>query len=168
MQIPLIYLISLASTLGVLCVWKAFRLVDPPTRRLIFSFLRKKLLYPLVLQRQKATSNINVFAFLRIILVVAANITACTLKISDRTELAKRCGTLFMINVVPLYLGGRTSLLVDRVLRLPLSEYSLIHRWIGRICVVQGLVHGVINASLSSPSIIEALVSQWIPSDASN
>ncbi|KAF2194711.1 hypothetical protein K469DRAFT_706201 [Zopfia rhizophila CBS 207.26] len=158
MQVTSIFLISLGSAVGALVVWKLCQRVNAPTRRFLFSFLRKKLIYTLVIRRSKSTSDVNVIAFLSILLVIAANITACTLKLTDRIELARRCGTLFIINVVPLYLGGRTSLVADRILRIRLSDYSLMHRWMGRICVIQGLVHGIINASTSSPLVADNLL----------
>jgi hypothetical protein len=160
MQPVLVYLISFASAVGGLTLWKLYHLVDASTRRIIFSFLRKRFIYTLVLRRRRSTSDVNVLVVLNILLVVAANVTACTVRVGSSAQLAKRCGTLFMVNVLPLYLGGRTSFLADRILRLPLTEYHLFHRWIGRICVLQGLVHGIINASTSSSSsIADTLVS---------
>ena len=158
MQTTLIYLISFASAVAALLLWKLWRLLDAPSRRIIFSFLRKKILYTLVYQRRRGSGDINVASFINLILFITGNIVACTIRLSDRNELAKRCATLFMINAIPLYLGGRTSFLVDRILRLSLSEFHLFHRWVGRMCVIQGLVHGVINATASSSSVKETLV----------
>jgi len=146
-----------------LILWKILRLIDAPTRRSLLSLIRKNLLHTLVLQRRNSSTEINVFAFLAILFVVAANITACTIKITNRSELARRCGTIFMINVVPLYLGGRTNLFADRILRVPLGHYSTAHRWMGRICIIQGLVHSIINASMIGFSPLDMAVSVLRP-----
>ncbi|KAF2680662.1 hypothetical protein K458DRAFT_445146 [Lentithecium fluviatile CBS 122367] len=153
-----IYLICLVSVLGAFILYSIWRLIDSTTRRFIFSFLRKNLLYTMVVRRRTGSSDMTVYGLLSIVLLIASNITACSLWIADRADLAKRCGTLFMINVVPLYLGGRTNFFVDRVLQLPLDQYSFLHRWMGRICVIQGLVHGIMNAATSSSSITENLL----------
>jgi hypothetical protein len=160
MQVVSIYLLSFVSAAAALALWKAVQLVNAPTRRIIIGFVRRKLFYTLVLRRRSSTSEISVFAFINISLLAAANIVACTLGLTNRAALAKRCGTLFLINAVPLFLGGRTSLLVDQIFRLPLSDYHLFHRWIGRICILEGLIHGVINATRLSASLsaIEILV----------
>ncbi|CZR64892.1 uncharacterized protein PAC_14792 [Phialocephala subalpina] len=44
------------------------------------------------------------------------------------------------INMVPLFLGGRTSFIADR-LGIPLHVYYLAHHWIGRMAVFEGILH---------------------------
>lgn len=158
MQLLAIYTISFVSAVVVLFVCNAWRLIDRPTRKAIVLFIRKRLLYALLVRRLRTSSDISLFAGLNLLLFGAANVTACTLWVQSRAEIAKRCGRLFIINVVPLYLGGRTSFVADRVFRLQLNEYFLLHRWMGRICVIQGLVHGVLNATTSPSSILETVV----------
>ena len=163
MQIITIFLISLGATFGAFTLWKLSQLIDAPTRKLIFSFLHKRLNYTLVVKRQKGSSDVSVLAAILIILYVTANIVVCTFRISGRAELAKRCGSLFVINMVPLYLGGRTSLIGDKVLHLNLSQYGLLHRWVGRVCVIQGLIHSFINFSVVPSSTWEILVRHSVP-----
>ncbi|KAF2028956.1 hypothetical protein EK21DRAFT_90173 [Setomelanomma holmii] len=55
--------------------------------------------------------------------------------------------------MIPLFFGGRRGLMNDRILRIQTSEQALVHRWMGRICVIQGIVHGIISISDHSPSI---------------
>jgi hypothetical protein len=159
MKITLIYLISLASAFAALLSWKIYRLVDIHTRRRIVLYARKKLLYTLVYRRTTSSDNVNVLSLCNICLLIAANITACALKINNRAELAKRCGNLFIVNMVPLFLGGQRSILTDKILRLQSSEQSLLHRWMGRVCVTQGLFHGILNAMSSSATTPQIIVS---------
>ncbi len=150
MQIILIYAVALGGVITLLLLWRVFLLAGDETRGAVFSFLRKKISYTLIYRRRASSDNISIPSLLNILLFLAANITVCTFKIHDRTELAQRCGALSLINIVPLFLGGQTSFLADLILRLPLGQRSVIHRWLGRICVLQGLVHGVLNATKRS------------------
>jgi hypothetical protein len=158
MHITLIYLISFASTVGVLLAWKVSHFIDTDTRRSLSTYFRRKVLYTLVYRRRGASDDVSVMSFLKISLFAVANVIACTFGLADRTELARRCGTLFLINVIPLFLGGRSSFFADQILRIHPSEQSLGHRWIGRICVAEGLIHGVVNATSISLTIVQILV----------
>ncbi|OCK97017.1 uncharacterized protein K441DRAFT_549252, partial [Cenococcum geophilum 1.58] len=72
--------------------------------------------------------NISVLAAILILLYVIANIVIYTLGILGRAKLAKRYGSLFVINIILLYLSSRTSLIGNKVLYLNLSQYSLLYR----------------------------------------
>jgi hypothetical protein len=160
MQINIIYTIALASSFGLLILWKLLSLVEISTRQLILSYLRKRFLYTLVYHRRAGTDDINVASTINIIVLIAANITACIYRLPDRAELAKRCGALFLLNATPLLLGGRMSLLIDKTMILKPNQQSLLHRWMGRVCVLQGLIHGGISAaSSSSTTLLQKAVS---------
>jgi hypothetical protein len=159
MIVSLIYLVSLASAAGALLLWRCYRLLNARTRTIILLFIRKQLLYRLIYRRRNSSDDVNVLSLFNICLLVAANITACALKIRDRGELARRCGRLFLVNMVPLFLGGRRSLLADQILRIHSSEQSLLHRWMGRVCVLQGLVHATISTLAASPTAPQITVS---------
>ncbi|KAI0191362.1 hypothetical protein F4808DRAFT_465410 [Astrocystis sublimbata] len=47
---------------------------------------------------------------------------------------------LAIINTTLLFLGGRTNPLAD-FLRVPLSTYYLSHHWVGRVAILEGLIH---------------------------
>ncbi|KAF2741743.1 hypothetical protein M011DRAFT_530343 [Sporormia fimetaria CBS 119925] len=146
MEVITVYILSLASAAGCIILWNLRKLVDQATIRLILSVFRKQFIYTLVSSRGKSTSNINILAAISVLIMAAANVVACVLGVSDWTTLARRCASLFVLNAIPLYAGGRTNLFVDKVLRLSINNYYLFHRWLGRICVLQGLVHGIVSA----------------------
>ncbi|KAF2752594.1 hypothetical protein EJ05DRAFT_295178 [Pseudovirgaria hyperparasitica] len=57
--------------------------------------------------------------------------------------------TYSLVNLIPLYLGGRTSFIVDRILKFDLGIYHLFHKWTGRGFVGLGFVHGIYQLSQS-------------------
>ncbi|KAI9774702.1 MAG: hypothetical protein M1839_001663 [Geoglossum umbratile] len=57
------------------------------------------------------------------------------------------------VNMMPLFLGGRTSSLVNSI-GIPLHTHYLVHHWIGRIAVMQGLLHASL-AILSSNIVVK-------------
>ena len=56
-------------------------------------------------------------------------------------ELRGRSGHLAMVNMLPLViLAGRNNPLIN-LLRVSFDTYNLFHRWLGRLVVIQALVH---------------------------
>lgn len=80
----------------------------------------------------------------------------------SREQLIKRLGKLCLINMTPLFLGGRTSYLVDKGLGVGLSNYYFMHRWVGRVCLIHGLSHRVLRAidNMSRVGGVEIAVSK--------
>jgi hypothetical protein len=159
MEITLIYIVSLASAACAVLFWGCYRRVDIRTRVRILLYIRKGLLYTLAYRRRLSSDDVTVFSLLKISSLVAANITACVLKLQDSNELGKRCGSLFLANMIPLFFGGRRGFMNDQILRTQTSEQALVHRWMGRICVTQGIIHGIISIGHHSPSIPHIIVS---------
>ncbi|OCK89679.1 uncharacterized protein K441DRAFT_582971, partial [Cenococcum geophilum 1.58] len=67
------------------------------------------------------SSDVSVLITILILFYIIANIIIYTLGILGRAKLAKRYSSLFVINIVPLYLSSRTSLISNKVLYLNLS-----------------------------------------------
>lgn len=162
MQVSLVYLIAFCAAVACALLFSLYQVLDPSTRRFVFAWLRKKIVYRLIYRRRKGTSSFTMLSVLGLSALVGVNVTACVLEVSDTHALAVRCAKLVLVNALPLFLGGRTSLFADRVLRLPLNHYQFLHRWVGRICVIQGVIHGLINVRLFYPriSVIEGVVSE--------
>ncbi|KAJ5515062.1 FAD-binding 8 [Penicillium fimorum] len=56
-------------------------------------------------------------------------------------ELRGRSGTLAVLNMIPLFLlAGRNNPLIP-LLRISFDTYNLLHRWLGRIVVLESVVH---------------------------
>lgn len=79
----------------------------------------------------------------------AINIATCLVNIHwdrDRTvwlnDLCNRTGTIATVNMIPLFLlAGRNNPLI-KLLDISFDNYNLIHRWVGRIVVVEAILHG--------------------------
>jgi hypothetical protein len=76
---------------------------------------------------------------------------AVNISIMASSDVMIRSGMLASVNLVLLFLGGRTSFLPE-FLGVPLDAYYLAHHWIGRTVVLQGLLH----AGLAVSSIKQA------------
>ncbi|XTI82920.1 hypothetical protein V2W45_1197390, partial [Cenococcum geophilum] len=71
--------------------------------------------------------NISLLAAFYIFLYAVANVIGSVLGLSIGIQFTQRLGYLFAINAVLLFLKGRTNLISDKVLRLPIYNYSLIY-----------------------------------------
>ncbi len=87
---------------------------------------------------------------LSILAYIGTNIALCFVNIDwsrDGTHVAavfrNRCGVVAVMNLLPLFLlAGRNNPLIS-LLGINFDCYILIHRWIGRIVVVEALAHGL-------------------------
>ncbi|KAI9853593.1 MAG: hypothetical protein M1824_001086 [Vezdaea acicularis] len=77
------------------------------------------------------------------ILYIIANIFCNTVGVKSSVQFGKRAGVLAVINMTPLLLGGRTNIFVYLV-GLRYTNFANIHRWVGRVSALQGVVHGII------------------------
>jgi NAD(P)H-flavin reductase len=83
-----------------------------------------------------------------VILYFASQVTYCVYldysvneKAALIAELRGRSGTLAVLNMVPLFLlAGRNNPLIP-ILRISFDTYNLLHRWLGRIVVLESIVH---------------------------
>lgn len=58
-------------------------------------------------------------------------------------EIRGRSGTLALVNMVPLIiLAGRNNPLIG-LLQISFDTYNLLHRWMGRLVVIETVIHGV-------------------------
>lgn len=58
-------------------------------------------------------------------------------------ELRGRSGNLALLNMIPLFiLAGRNNPLIP-LLRVSFDTYNLMHRWIGRIVIIESIVHTI-------------------------
>lgn len=79
----------------------------------------------------------------------ALNIATCLVMIHwdmDKTvwltDLCNRTGTISTLNLIPLILlAGRNNPLI-KMLGISFDQYNLIHRWIGRIVIIEAILHG--------------------------
>ena len=125
------------------------------------SFIKKHVMYsPLFRVRHnrefQLSTAVNVgtlptrFQTFFLIGYLTGNIVFCTFMIDyamDTTsmlgEVRNRTGVLSVVNMVPLFLlAGRNNPLIQ-LLGISFDTYNLIHRWLGRIVVLEAVTHMV-------------------------
>ena len=57
-----------------------------------------------------------------------------------------------IINLTPLLLRAQMNLITSRC-RIRLSAYARIHRWLGRVAIVKGLIYTAAAISLRKPNL---------------
>lgn len=137
-------------------------------RSSLYANIKKHFLYsPLGRKRHnreiQLSSAVNVgtipsrFQAILIALYVGSQIAYCTYldysvneKAALVAELRGRSGTLAVLNMVPLFvLAGRNNPLIP-LLHISFDTYNLLHRWLGRIVVLESITHTAawaVNAS---------------------
>lgn len=118
------------------------------------------MVFTVLFPRFNESSDITVLSASVIVVVSAGNVLASLITIHDREDFSSRLGRLSIINMMFLYLGGRTNIAADKLFRLSHTEYWLLHRWLGRIAAAEGMIHGAmqVSRSRSLPSVIQISV----------
>ncbi|KAM0303531.1 hypothetical protein HYE67_003604 [Fusarium culmorum] len=130
-----------------------------PSQR--FASLKRNLLYAPVFSKRhnreiQISKAINVgtlptrFQLLFLIAYFASNIVWCVIDIDYSADMSAACGVirnrtgvLSTVNMVPLFLlAGRNNPLIP-LLNISFDTYNLLHRWFGRIVVLEALAHTI-------------------------
>ncbi len=160
MDIAAAYSIALGALLTVFIGW---HLAAECTRwrQYLLTLLRKYISQKLIVKRQNGTSDVSIGIALSIVLFVAANAIGAALSVTTIAELSHRLSMLCTINLVPLFLGGRTSILASKLCGLSLPTYGLLHRWMGRVFLCEAILHGLLELALANwtISVLEIAVS---------
>ena len=153
MQVTIIYAIAYASTLGFLFLWRISHFLTAQARKHLFSTFSKWFLYTILLPRLRGSSDLTVFAS-----CITGPIYRCehhrlSGSVHSKAEFSLCLVKLTTTNLMCLYFGGRTNILLDRLFHLSHTDQINLHRWIGRIAVIEGLIHGTVGISeLQSPT----------------
>jgi hypothetical protein len=143
------------------------------TTRISIRFLRtyttyhflKHVFYPRVHKHLGGTTR---YYALLILTLLVGNVLCLT---SDRTKIVQRTGRLTIVNLVPLALGSHMNSIVS-CCGLGYESYNAIHRWLGRVAVIEGVIHMIIaiisqKPNLHSSTQVAALVVSICPAEAS-
>lgn len=144
-----IYGLVLASVFAVLIGWHLAAEISR-ARALLFGTtrLRKLVLQTLIFTRQPGAEDVSIGTAIAVLIWIGFNVAACALNIASKQQLASRLSAIAILNAVPLMTGGRSSLLASNVLGLSPPRQSAVHRWLGRICLVEAAAHACIRLSL--------------------
>ena len=144
MNTTTVYVILYSAVIAVFSIWRISKLISSQACEKLLSNIQKWTLYTLIVPRQRSTSNISLLIAFCIFLYAVANVVGFVLGLSTGIQFVQRLGYLFAINAIPLFLGRKTNLISNKVLHLLTCDYSLIHCWIGQVCVLKGVFHALL------------------------
>lgn len=156
-----LYAISIAGIFAVLLIRWASRFATPYVPY-VRSWTLSHIIYPLLIPRRKWMSITYIEAALLGAYVIA-NGVCMGVKVYGTSDLMLRSGMMASVNLIPLFLGGRTNLLANNF-GIPLHSYYLAHHWVGRMAIMQSLLHAGLaissqNWTFDGPTISRIVVS---------
>jgi len=123
-------------------MWSLIRVV----RTYATFYFLKYLFYPQIHRFFRGSSKTTCFDATLIVVFLASNVVCVVIGAGDATTLRKRMGQMSTINLIPLALGGHMNVIVDLCGVRP-ENYQRMHRWLGRVAIVEGLVHSIMAAT---------------------
>jgi hypothetical protein len=165
MRALIVYTIAYASALGVLLVWRLSQSLAGKVRERLVATFSKWVVYTVIFPRMNGSSDVTVVTAIVLTAFVIANVVGCILSVQTRMELSLRLAKLCVTNIVFLYMGGRSNIILDKVFRLSHQEHHLLHRWIGRVSVTEGVIHGTMDLLQSRSSFSPMNISVSLPNE---
>jgi hypothetical protein len=77
------------------------------------------------------------------LLVLALLVGNVICLMDGRTKMVQRTGLLSIVNLVPLALGSHMNSVVS-CCGLEYDAYNATHRWMGRVAVIEGVIHVIL------------------------
>jgi hypothetical protein len=105
----------------------------------------KHVFYPRV---HKYISGTTRYHALLVVVLLTGNVVCL---MDNRTKALQRTGLLSIVNLVPLALGGHMNSIVSSC-GLGYEAYNAIHRWIGRVAVIEGVIHVILAIVSQTPN----------------
>ncbi|GAB1319498.1 hypothetical protein MFIFM68171_09708 [Madurella fahalii] len=109
----------------------------------------KYLYYPQIPNSLRRSSKTSLFDLLVLLVFIAANVVALSIGVGGIASFVRRSGLISVVNLIPLFLGGYSD--ITSQCGIGLRAYARIHRWIGRVAIIEGLLHAI--ASVSSQGL---------------
>ncbi|KAI9772408.1 MAG: hypothetical protein M1840_000611 [Geoglossum simile] len=116
-----------------------------------FYFL-KHVFYPQVHKYLRGSGKTTRFDVILIIGFLMGNTLCVTIGVRNTSCLIKRTGLMSIINLMPLALGSHMNLVVNRCGLGP-ESYGRMHRWLGRVAIIEGFVHSTVAATSQKPDL---------------
>jgi hypothetical protein len=162
------YAASLAAIFTLLIIRRLGHLLSPCLP--LIRHRTRRATHPLFFVNGRNWANVTYIEAAVLLIYITANVVFVFADKSQASNLMLRSGLMSAVNMIPLFLGGRTSALADR-LGIPLHTYYVAHYWIGGMVIAQALLHAGLaffshKAALDSITISGALVGIFPPSAA--
>ena len=142
MNVPQVYAIAAGGVFVLLLIFKSGSAVQQGCHALAV-FVAKHLTYPFLIRRRRLLGPSSRADVLLQVVYLTINIFCLTFRVSSVKEAGARAGTLAMINMAPLFFGFHLSFLAD-ILGISLSNFRRIHRMMGWMSLLLGLVHALV------------------------
>jgi len=110
-----------------------------------FCFLKQKY-YPQVHRHVRGSGKLTRFDIVLLVLFVIRNIICLVFEVKDVAGFVERSGVICTINLVPLALGEHMNIVASWC-RLSLGTYTRMHKWLGIVAIVEGLLHMAVGAA---------------------
>jgi hypothetical protein len=146
------YAVSIAAVTGIIFMRRVGGMISSPLiTRLQFVF-NKQIAYPLIKRWYLPRMTRLQATFLGSYFIINGFCMGLGIRTGDHFshDLMVRSGTMAAANLVPLFLGGRTNTLAN-FMGISLHTYYLAHHWIGRVVVVQSIIHVAFSIAAGTP-----------------
>jgi hypothetical protein len=144
-------------------MWPLFRLASRLLRSAwawASNFFLKHFCYPHLYRRAIWASPVTRAQFLLILMYVAINTVAMTLGTDAAAQVSSRSGVLATFNLIALLAGSRFSS-VAGCFGISLRVYTILHKWIGRMAILQAFTHTALSISRWRSNILGLVVGIW-------
>lgn len=158
MDLTLSYAYSIVALFAFFSLWRLYLLIHSNTRTRILSKFRHWIWNFQPTKRLEGSSSTNISIFISIAICFATNAVVCSLHVSSLSQFGDRCAVVAITNLVPLFIGGGTNIMFDKLFKTDLRITGTIHRWLGRLCIVEVLIHAISRWTKTAPKIGEILV----------
>ncbi|KAH6871699.1 hypothetical protein B0T10DRAFT_533442 [Thelonectria olida] len=147
MESTLWYLIALSGFFLVsFCLW-TLKFFVPNVTRLYIRYLK----YPLIIRRRRYWDSVTYAEFWLLMALLVTNILLIVTPSGkvDWKQVVRRSAFASGVNMVPLCLGGRMGHIVQ-TFNIHRSSYKFFHHWLGRIAILEAMVHAIISIRTQS------------------
>lgn len=140
MDSPTWYALCLAAVLVILVLGRLSIFLITLLRAYGLVYLLRHVFYPTLFKRRDGSGSISRLQATLITLYLVANGVSMSIGVHTLKDLQYRAGAVACANLIPLFFGGRMNFWLDS-LGCSLHAYYLMHRWAGRVLVLEGLLH---------------------------
>jgi hypothetical protein len=143
------YAVALAAIAALSIVFYVFGILIGILRTYATYHFLKHVFYPRVYKYVGGTTRYHA---LLVIALLVGNVLCLTIGTHNRKEIMQRTGLLSTVNLVPLAFGSHMNSIVS-CCRLRYEAYSAIHRWIGRVAMIEGVIYAILAVVLQTPNL---------------
>ena len=143
MDVPKWYAISLGTIVVACLLYRVISGILAFIRKITTFFFLKHFTYPNLHRRILWIGTATRIQVLSVIAYISGNILCMTIGSTTMSQVTARAGILSIINMIPLLVGPRLAMVADLV-GISIRTNLRIHEWIGRMAILQGMIHTIL------------------------